>query len=137
LTLQHELANNILFTTVLSRFFLVGLGPVEILQGDRYEQTLKHACRKFGYYYEPRPFVEMSNPARNQLLVHAARAHEFYEQRVLHEIDRQVFYEKPDRAWIPACSDPLILGLCIRSMSLQYRRYMLNYKKYGPRKFPP
>jgi hypothetical protein len=121
-------------TAILARFFIVGQAPVELLEDDRYEQTLQFARQNFGSH-PARRYVDMSTPARNQFLVHAARAYEDFEQSVLEKIDQLVFHKKDGRAWTTSCSDPLILGLCIRRMSLQYRHFMFHYKAFGPSKF--
>jgi hypothetical protein len=109
---------------------VIGQAPVELLEGAR----LESAAKIYGPH-EQRKFADMSSPARSQFLVHVAEAYETFEHCVLEEFDRLVFHKKIGRVWTSSCSDPLIIGLCIRRMSLQYRSYMINYKTYGMSKF--
>ena len=111
---------------ILARY-LDERGPVEQLEEDR----LRAACNTHAHY-SPRKYAFLSLSARNQLFIHIAEQFELLETKILSEIDKFVFQKKQGRAWQPSCSDPLILGLCIRRMGLQYRRSMIRYKTFGP-----
>lgn len=78
-------------------------------------------------------FAKLPHPARAQIFGLGMEQFQQLEARILPEIDSLVFGEKSNRAWEVAssCSDPLILGLCIRRMALWYRYMMLQYKNGG------
>jgi hypothetical protein len=75
-------------------------------------------------------------PARLQLFTIALHQFEYVETSVLKEIDELVYCKNSTIPWEadPRLSDPLIIGLCIRRMALEYRQMMLRYKSFGPSK---
>jgi hypothetical protein len=74
----------------------------------------------------------MSMPIRNQLFSIAANAIEDTEKELLKNIDDLVHGPRPYRDYKP--SNPVILGLCIRRLSLYYRRIMMRYKSFNSSK---
>lgn len=81
-------------------------------------------------------FARLPKPARAQLLAVGLQQAQKYEDLVLKEIDHMIFSKPNTRAWdpTPSCSDPLMLGLCIRRITLWYRGLMFRYKSFGARK---
>jgi hypothetical protein len=117
LRIQNDLVEDTLNTAILARYLIAGQAPVELLEGDRLEAAYELTSKMHGPH-EQRKFADMSNPARSQFLVRVAGAYEVIERRVLEKIDQLVFHKKVGRAWKSSCSDPLVIGLCIRRMSL-------------------
>ncbi|KAF2428804.1 hypothetical protein EJ08DRAFT_662194 [Tothia fuscella] len=89
----HGLVRDILNTAILARFFIVGQAPVELLEGTRLDGIRTFTNRTSGTHHT-RPFADMSHPARQQILILAARAYVKYEESVLQRIDRLVFAKK-------------------------------------------
>jgi hypothetical protein len=78
-------------------------------------------------------FVKLPKPARTQIFAIGLEQFQVLEAVILQEIDALVFGQKGSRAWemTTSCSDPLILGLCIRRLALWYRQMMFSYKSHG------
>jgi hypothetical protein len=104
--------------------------PVEIVEDEHFgaSDALDHERDRIP------TFVMSPPPVWLQFSELALTFFEVREELILQEIDRLVFRKKPDRIWQldTSCSDPLILGLCIRRMALEYRHMMLRYKPFLP-----
>ena len=106
--------------------------PVEIVEDECFD-----ASNSSDHEHDRTPtFIYLSPPARAQLFGVALTTFESMEELILQEIDRLIIRKKSNRAWQldSSCSDPLILGLCIRRMALQYRHMMSRYKDFRPSK---
>jgi hypothetical protein len=75
-------------------------------------------------------FASLPKPARTQIFAIGLEKFQQIEALILHEIDR-VDLRRLDGGGTRSCSDPLILGLCIRRIALWYRNLMFRYKNYG------
>jgi len=81
-------------------------------------------------------FVQLPWPAHFQLFGIALQQFEEMERLVLKEIDELVYCTNSTLPWQadPHRSDPVIIGLCIRRMALEYRQMMLRYRSFRPSK---
>ena len=84
---------------------------------------------------DKRLFRESAIPKgiRGQLFKLSAQSIEQFEIRILASIDELLPANRKSNKEI---SDPLILGLCVRRLSLHYRRIMLRYQQFNGTSIP-
>ena len=85
-------------------------------------------------------FSSVSEMVRRQIFVQAAKGIEELEKEVLKQLDTLInavspLRQKKSLSWDYQCSDPVIVGFCIRRLALQYRRTMERYKQFGDCEF--
>jgi hypothetical protein len=119
----RSIVEDIVQITALARF-LDGRRPLEI---DRFALSMEDSEGKEAL---SRKLGTMTMRVRNQLFRIAASALEEIEPRVLYAIDSGMYGRKLDRYF----RNPTILGLCIRRLSLYYRRIMMRYRSFGSSK---
>jgi len=103
--------------------------PWEIIDGEQFKGSTDFGHKHNGTL----TFKALSSNVRRQLVLVALAFFKDCKETLLQEFDRLVFRKRSDRSWQleSSCSDPLIVGLCIRRMALQYRHIMGRYKDYG------
>jgi hypothetical protein len=114
--------------TALARY-LDGRRPIE---NDRFKSCMtesgedENMSKKLG---------AMTMAIRNQLFQIAVMGIETTEDKLLDDIDKAVVYDKKTRRFYILCS-PIVLGLCLRRLTLYYRRMMMRYRGFGKGSLP-
>jgi hypothetical protein len=113
--------------TALARY-LDGRRPIE---NDRFQHCMaesgenENMSKKLG---------AMTMPMRNQLFQIAVMGIERTEAKLLDDIDKAVYNKKTGRLYIQR--SPIVLGLCLRRLTLYYRRIMMRYLGFGKGSLP-